>query len=191
MQNRSDNRSHTNVVETSNGGKMQSSQLMKLFENELKDIYWAEQALTKALPKMIRNATSKDLVKALEKHLSETEGHVRRVEQVFDLMGKKAVAKKCEGMEGLVKEAEIIMEGCEKGAMRDAGIISGAQKVEHYEIASYGTICQFAETLGLTNATRLLQQSLNEEKAADDKLTEIAVTAVNLHAAQKAKATGR
>jgi len=170
--------------ENSNGG-MQSSQLMKLFEEELKDIYWAEKALTKAIPKMVKNATSEDLIEALENHLAETEEHVKRAEQVFELLGKKATAKKCEAMEGLIQEAEEIMEECEEGSMCDAGIISAGQKVEHYEIASYGTLRQFAETLGLDDAVELLQETLDEEKAADEKLTEVAVSAVNIQADQE------
>ncbi len=162
---------------------MQSSQLMKLFEEELKDIYWAEKALTKAIPKMIKNATSEELIEALENHLTETKTQIERVEQVFGVIGKKATAKKCEAMAGLIKEAEGIMEECEEGAMCDAGIISAGQKVEHYEIASYGTLRQFAETLGLDNAVELLKATLDEEKAADEKLTEVALSAVNIEAA--------
>jgi len=161
---------------------MPSSQLMQLFEEELKDIYWAEKALTKAIPKMIKNATSEELIEALENHLAETEEHVKRVEQVFEIAGKKATAKKCESMEGLLKEAESIMDECEEGAMCDAGIISAGQKIEHYEIASYGTLRQFAETLGLEDAVELLETTLDEEKAADEKLTEVAVSAVNVQA---------
>jgi len=168
-----------------NRSEMQSSQLMKLFEEELKDIYWAEKALTKAIPKMVKNATSAELIEALENHLLETEEQVKRVEQVFELTGKKAVAKKCEAMEGLIKEAEEIMEECEEGAMRDAGIISAGQKVEHYEIASYGTLRQFAETLGLADAAALLEETLNEEKVADEKLTEVAVSAINVEASEE------
>lgn len=164
---------------------MQSSQLMELFEDELKDIYWAEKALTKAIPKMIKNATSKELIDALTSHLAETEKQVTRVEQVFESFGKKAVAKKCEAMEGLINEAGDIMESCEEGAMCDAGIIAAAQKVEHYEIASYGTLRQFAETLGLTEAVSLLEATLNEEKAADKKLSEVATDAINIEAAQE------
>ncbi len=164
---------------------MKSSQLMKLFEEELKDIYWAEKALTKAIPKMIKNATSKELIQALEDHLAETKEQVTRVEQVFEAIGKKATAKKCEAMEGLIKEAEAIMEECEDGPMCDAGIISAGQKVEHYEIASYGTLRQFAETLGLDEAAELLLTTLNEEKAADEKLTEVALSAVNIQASQE------
>lgn len=164
---------------------MQSSQLMKLFEDELKDIYWAEKALMKAIPKMIKNATAPELIEALTSHLEETENQVTRLEQVFESIEKKAVAKKCEAMEGLIKEAGEIMESCEPGAMCDAGIISAGQKVEHYEIATYGTLRQFAETLGLTEAATLLEATLNEEKAADEKLSEVATGAINIEAAEE------
>ncbi|MBL7919667.1 MAG: ferritin-like domain-containing protein [Bacteroidia bacterium] len=162
---------------------MDESKLMELFEDELKDIYWAEKALTKAIPKMIKNATSPDLIEALENHLTETEEQVKKVEQVFETIGKKAVAKKCEAMAGLTKEAEEIMKDTDKGAMRDAGIISAAQKVEHYEIASYGTLRTFAVTLGLENAVGILEEILEEEKGADGKLSEIAESTINVQAA--------
>lgn len=171
--------------DNSNTSSMQSSQLMKLFEEELKDIYWAEKALLKAIPKMIKNASSEDLIDALENHLEETEEQVVRVEQVFEILGKKPTAKKCEAMEGLIKEAVSIMEECEEGAMCDAGIISAGQKIEHYEIASYGTLCQFAETLNLDEAVLLLEATLEEEKAADEKLSEVATTAINMEAAHQ------
>lgn len=151
----------------------------KLFEDELKDIYWAEKALTKAIPKMIKKATSEDLIEALEDHLEVTKGHVERCEKAFELLGKTASAKKCEAMAGLTKEAEEIMESAEEGMVRDAGIISAAQKVEHYEIASYGTLCAFAKTLGEDEVADLLEQTLNEEKEANDKLTEIAESFIN------------
>src|ERR1700712_5336819 len=137
--------------------------LRDLFEDELKDIYWAEKALTKALPKMAKNATSEELVTALTEHLEVTKGHVARLEEGFKILGKAARAKKCEAMAGLVKEAEEIMESTEEGVVRDAGIISAAQKVEHYEIASYGTLCSFAKTLGEDEIASLLQQTLDEE----------------------------
>lgn len=177
-------------VDASRSGEMiadrgiHSSQLMELFEDELKDIYWAEKELTKEIPKMIKKATSQDLVDALESHLAQTIEQVKRVEHVFEILGKKATAKKCEAMEGLFKEGKEIMEECEEGAMRDAGIISAAQKIEHYEIASYGTLRQFAQTLRISNAAELLEQTLKEEKAADEKLSRIAVTAVNMQAAR-------
>lgn len=163
---------------------MKSSQLMQLFEDGLKDIYFAEKALTKAIPKMIENATSDELVKALTNHLAETENQILRLEAVFESINRKPEAVKCEAMTGLIKEAIEIMEECEEGSMRDAGIIAAAQKVEHYEIATYGTLRQFAETLGLTEATTLLKETLDEEKAADVKLTEVATEAINLEAAE-------
>lgn len=172
-------------------GSMETSQLMKLFEMELKDIYWAEKALTKAIPKMIKNATSRELVAALENHLKETKAQVLRVEEVFGLIDMKPVAKKCDAMEGLIKEAEAIMEECEAGAMCDAGIISAAQKVEHYEIASYGTLRQFAETLELSKVATLFEQTLDEEKAADEKLSDVAVSAINVEAAEQEEVSSR
>ena len=147
--------------------------LRELFVDGLKDIYWAEKALTKALPKMIKNASAEELTEALTNHLGETEGQVTRLEDVFASIDEKAVAKKCEAMAGLIKEAEEIMEECEEGGMCDAGIIAAGQKVEHYEIATYGTLRAFAEILGYEEAAGLLQETLDEEKAADEKLTEV------------------
>lgn len=153
--------------------------LQDLFEMELKDIYWAEKALTKAIPKMINKATSQELVKALEDHLAVTERQVGRVEQVFEMMDIPPKAVKCEGISGIIKEGEEIMKEAEKGKPRDAGIIAAAQKVEHYEIASYGTLCSFAKTLGMDKEAELLSQTLSEEKEADSKLSEIAESFVN------------
>lgn len=158
--------------------------LTELFEDSLKDIYWAEKALTKVLPKMAKNATSADLIEALNAHLTETEEHVIRLEKVFELIGKKATAKKCDAMDGLIEEGKGILEETELGVVRDAGIIAASQKIEHYEIATYGTLRQFAETLGFEEAAALLEQTLDEEKGADKKLTEVAVNAVNLEAAE-------
>ncbi|MEO6905070.1 MAG: ferritin-like domain-containing protein [Ginsengibacter sp.] len=158
--------------------------LKDLFVDELKDIYWAEKALTKAIPKMIKKATSQELISALEDHLQVTKGHVERCEKVFDILGMPARAKKCEAMEGLTKEAEEIMESTEEGVVRDAGIISAAQKVEHYEIATYGTLCAFAKTLGENEIADLLQKTLKEEREADDTLTQVAESSVNEEAMQ-------
>jgi|GEM_PF-93944 len=163
---------------------IEESKLMKLFEDSLKDIYWAEKALTKALPRLAKKATSEDLKDAIEGHLKETEGHVQKVEQTFDVIGKKAVAKKCEAMDGLIKEGDVIMKETEDGAMRDAGIIAAAQKVEHYEIATYGTLKTYAHILGLDGAASLLEEILDEEKAADKKLTEVAES-VNLQVVEE------
>jgi len=158
--------------------------LRDLFVNELKDIYWAEKELTKAIPKMIKNATSEELVEALTDHLEETKTHVTRLEEVFASIEEKVVAKKCEAMEGLTKEAGEIMEATEKGVVRDAGIILAGQKVEHYEIATYGTLASFARTLGEDEAASLLEETLNEEKAADEKLSEISYS-INVDAADE------
>ncbi|MBE0390920.1 ferritin-like domain-containing protein [Flavobacterium sp. PL002] len=158
--------------------------LTELFVDGLKDIYWAEKALTKALPKMMKNATSKELIKAIESHLKETEDQIEKVEQVFKIIGEKAVAKKCDAMDGLIKEGESILEETELGVVRDAGIIAASQKIEHYEIATYGTLRQFAETLGHKKAAQILESILEQEKAADVKLTVIAVDAINLEAAE-------
>lgn len=157
--------------------------LKELFIDSLKDIYWAEKALTKALPKMAKNATSDNLKLALEDHLVVTQEQVSRLEQVFEIIGKKAAAKKCEAMEGLIKEGESIMEETQPGAVRDAGIIAASQKIEHYEIATYGTLCAFAKTLGEDEAVQLLEMTLAEEKEADVTLTEAAYNTINFDAA--------
>ena len=159
--------------------------LRELFVDSLKDIYWAEKALIKALPKMAKNATSENLVKALKDHLAVTEEQAARLEKVFSLIGEKAAAKKCDAMEGLIKEGESIMEETEKGPVRDAGIIAASQKIEHYEIASYGTLAAFAVTLGEDDAVLLLEKTLAEEKEADTLLTEAAYNTINFDAAEE------
>jgi len=159
--------------------------LRELFIDSLKDIYWAEKALTKALPKMAKNATSENLITAINEHLTVTEGQVERLEQVFEILGEKASAKKCDAMEGLIKEGESIMEETQEGSVRDAGIISASQKIEHYEIASYGTLAAFALTLNEEEAAALLQQTLEEEKEADTILTEAAYNTINFDATEE------
>ena len=160
--------------------------LEKFMHDSLKDIYWAEKHLTKAIPKMIKAATNETLISALEEHLEVTEGHVSRLEEVFELFGKKAQAKKCEAMEGLTKEAESIIEETEEGtSTRDVGIIMAAQKVEHYEIATYGGLTQLAKTMGLMEIANLLGQTLEEEKEADEGLTSIAENNINLQAEEE------
>lgn len=156
--------------------------LRDLFVDSLKDIYWAEKALTEALPKMAKNATTPNLVKAINDHLGVTIGQVARLEQVFASLGEKAVAKKCDAMEGLMKEGEGILEGTEPGPVRDAGIIAASQKIEHYEIATYGTLAAFARTLGEDEAASLLEQTLAEEKEADVTLTKAAYHTINFDA---------
>ena len=152
--------------------------LHEFFVDGLQDIYYAEKALTKAIPKMIKNSTSPDLIQALTNHLEETQGQVTRLESVFESIDEKAKVKKCDAIDGLIKEAEGIMTDTEKGIMRDAGIIAAGQKVEHYEIATYGTLAAYAGFLGLEEAKSLLAESLAEEKAADEKLTEVTPSAL-------------
>jgi ferritin-like metal-binding protein YciE len=160
--------------------------LLEFFKDEIKDIYWAEKHLTKALPKMKKAATSEELTNAIGEHLEVTKTHVARLEQVFELLGEKPKAKKCEAMEGISKEGESIIEDTEEGtATRDVGIIMASQKVEHYEIATYGGLKQLATTLGLSDIADLLEQTLNEEKEADETLTGIAENNINYEAASE------
>ncbi len=163
-----------------NNAPIEESGLKNLFKDELKDIYWAEKHLAKALPKMAKGATSTELKTSIEQHLAETENQISRLEQVFEIIGVKAAGKKCEAMEGLVEEGKTMLEETEDGSMtRDAAIISSAQKIEHYEIASYGTLKTLANTLGIPEAANLLEQTLEEEKNTDVKLTQIAESFVN------------
>ncbi len=155
---------------------MKLESMRELLLDELQDLYSAEQQITKALPKMAKTSSSSQLKQAFESHLKETEGHVERLEKIFDLIEEKSKAKMCEGMKGLLKEGdERIKEGGEPEVV-DAGLISAAQRVEHYEIAAYGSARTFAEMLNETEVADLLEQTLEEEKAADQKLTKIAGT---------------
>ena len=154
-----------------------------LFLDTLKDIYYAEKQIVKALPKMAKAATSPDLKAGFEKHLEETEGHIDRLEQVFDILGKPARGKTCDAILGILEEGKSIMDEFKDTIALDAGLISAAQAVEHYEIARYGTLATWAEQLGLSDAARLLKQTLGEEEATDKKLSELATTEVNLKAA--------
>ncbi len=148
--------------------------LQELYVDELKDLYNAENQLVKALPKMAKAASSEKLRAGFEEHLEQTKGHVSRLEQIFESLGESPKGKKCKGMEGLVEEgSEIIDEDLEDG-VKDAGLIGAAQRVEHYEIAAYGTVKAFAETLGHSEHASLLEQTLEEEKETDEKLTELA-----------------
>lgn len=157
--------------------------LRELFEDQLKDIYWAEKALLKFVPKTVGKVSSQELVDSLNDHLEITKQQVTRLENVFEILGSKAKAEKCDAMEGLMKEAEDIIDSTE-GAVRDAGIIGAVQKVEHYEIASYGTLRSFANTLGEYEAASLLEETLNEEKEADALLTELAESLINIEASE-------
>lgn len=159
--------------------------LRELFIDELKDIIYAERALTKALPKMAKNASNPNLVSAIEEHIAVTEQQVERLVKIFGLLGESDRGKKCDAMEGLIKEGESIIEETQPGPVRDAGIISASQKIEHYEIASYGTLAAFAKTLGEDEVAALLEETLNEEKEADKLLTESAYNNINFEAADE------
>jgi ferritin-like metal-binding protein YciE len=179
------NSSTSKSKKSTGSSNMQNEETMlrELFVEELKDIYWAEKHLTKALPKMRKAATSEELAGAFEEHLAVTEKQIERVEQVFELLDMTPRAKKCEAMDGLVKEAQNIIEEMPKGsAVIDAGLIIAGQKVEHYEIAAYGSLVQLAKTMGENEIADLLQQTLDEEKQADQLLTELAVSGINITA---------
>jgi ferritin-like metal-binding protein YciE len=148
--------------------------LQGLYLDELRDIYSAERQLTKALPKMAKATTSEELRNGFTEHLEQTRGHVARLEEIFEALGERATGKKCAGMEGLIEEGSEVMGEDFTGDVRDAALIAAAQRVEHYEIAAYGTVCAFAGLLGESEHVSLLQQTLNEEKHIDKKLTELA-----------------
>jgi ferritin-like metal-binding protein YciE len=148
--------------------------LRELYIEELKDLYNAENQLVKALPKMAKAASSDELRQGFEEHLEQTRGHVQRLEEIFQALGESPKGKKCKGMEGLVEEGSEVMKEDFDGALMDAAIIGAAQRVEHYEIAAYGTVCAFAEQLGETEQNSLLNETLEEEKETDEKLTQLA-----------------
>lgn len=166
--------------------KQNQTMLEELLLEELRDIYWAEQHLVKALPKMQEASTSEELAAAFEEHLTVTEEQIARLEEVFELLGQKATGKKCEAMAGLVEEAESIIKDTEEGsATRDVALIIAAQKVEHYEIAAYGSLATLAKTLGRDEVANLLAETLEEEKETDELLTEIAENNINMVAAME------
>jgi ferritin-like metal-binding protein YciE len=162
---------------------MTEKDLNALFLDTLKDIYYAEKQIYKALPKMAKAAASDKLRAAFEKHQSETEGQIERLEKVFEILGKAARGKKCDAIEGILEEGKEIMDEYRGEPALDAGLLAAAQAVEHYEISRYGTLKTWATKLGLKDAARLLEQTLTEEKKTDDMLTQIAETAVNAEAA--------
>jgi ferritin-like metal-binding protein YciE len=153
---------------------MEHQALKQLYIDELKDLYDAENRLVKALPKLAKAATSQKLRSGFEEHLEQTRGHVDRLEEIFEALGEKASGKKCAGMMGLIKEGEEMMEEDFAGDVMDAALISAAQRVEHYEIAAYGCVSTWAELLGESEASALLEKTLEEEKEADQKLTQLA-----------------
>jgi ferritin-like metal-binding protein YciE len=157
-----------------------------LLVDELRDLYHAEKQLVRALPKMAKKVKSDELRQAFELHLEETKGQVERLDQVFQQLDARASGKRCEAMEGLIEEAKEMMDEITTPEVLDAAMIAAAQKVEHYEIASYGSVCALAEALGQNEAAKLLEETLNEEKATDQKLNQIALTSVNQTALQTA-----
>jgi len=163
---------------------MEMSNLQDLLVENLKDLYSAENQILKALPKAAKKVENDQLRMALEEHVEQTRGHVERLEQVLSKMGEKGGGKKCHGMEGLLEEAKELLGEDAEPEVLDAGLIVDCQKVEHYEIAGYGSAVTFAKLLGNDEAARLLSQTLDEEKAADQKLTAIAESSINLEAAQ-------
>ena len=157
--------------------------LEDLFLIGLKDIYYAEKQILRALPKMAKAAESDELREAFEKHRGETEGQVKRLEQVFEMIGKKASGKTCEAIQGIIEEGNEVMQDFAESEALDAGLVAAAQSVEHYEISRYGTLRTWAQELGIKNAVKLLEQTLEEEKKTDELLTEIAEARVNQKAA--------
>lgn len=162
---------------------MSLDSLEKLFLEELKDVYNAEKQITRALPRMAKAAESPQLQQAFTKHLKETEGQIQRLERIFKELGQAARGKKCKGMEGLIEEGKEKLEEDSEPEVLDAALIASAQKVEHYEIAAYGCLRTYAELLGYSGAAQLLQQTLQEEEAADKKLTQLGESGINQAAA--------
>lgn len=181
------NRSAENGSQNGRGsGEAKDSKLEKFFLDQIKDIYYAEQKILKSLPKMKDAATTDELKNAFEEHLHQTEQHVRRLERAFRMLKQNAEGKKCEAIEGIAKEVDEIVESTEEGTMtRDAALIVAAQKVEHYEIATYGGLVQLAITMGLENVADILDKTLMEEEDTDRLLTDIAENDINLGAEQE------
>jgi ferritin-like metal-binding protein YciE len=162
---------------------MQMENLQDLMKEDLKDVLHAENQIIKALPKMIKSASNPQLQQAFQMHLEQTKGHVSRIEEVMGMMGMPVKGKTCKAMQGIIEEGKEVMGEDAEDDVMDAALIGAAQKVEHYEIATYGTLCTYAELLGLRDAKRLLGQNLEEEKQTDAKLTQLAESVINLEAA--------
>lgn len=176
----------TKASEQKNKAEKPGQEFREFFIDELKDILWAEKALLKALPKMQKAASGQELAASFESHLKETESQITTLEQVFELMGEKPKTKKCDAMEGLISETDSIISDTEKGsAIRDAGLILAAQKVEHYEIATYGTLAALADAMQEPKVAKLLRSILRDEKDSDKTLTVLALESVNEDASQE------
>lgn len=166
--------------------KNKEGKLREFFQDELKDIYWAEKKLVQTIPKLAKAATSDELQTAFTNHLVETKEHVSRLEEVFEILGEKAQAKKCDAMEGIIEEGSSIIEDTDEGtSTRDVGLILAGQKAEHYEISTYGGLFEIAKTLGLDSVAKLLATTLEEEKKADKVLTDLAKSGVNKKASEE------
>ena len=175
-----------NSAKATDKDKKDDNEFREFFIDELKDILWAEKAWLKALPKMRKAATGKELAESFDAHITETEEQISTLEQVFELMGEKPKTKKCDAMDGLLSETESIISDTEKGsAIRDAGLILAAQKVEHYEIATYGTLAAFADAMKETKVAKMLRSILKDEKKSDKALIALALDSVNEDAAKE------
>ncbi len=180
------------VNDNSDNGEEQESLLEKFFKDQLMDIYYAEQQIVKALPKMEEACTTEELKEAFNDHLHQTQKHVKRLEKAFTVMGEKPQGKKCEAIEGIIKESESIIKETKEGSMtRDAALIMAAQKVEHYEIATYGGLVQLAITIGQHEVADILDKTLMEEESTDQKLTDIAESYINIEAEEENKYSSR
>ena len=181
---------HIMATQTTSSPKAaQNSKLREFFIDQLKDIYWAEQKLVKTLPKLSEASHSPELRQAFDSHLTETKNHVSRIEQAFQLLKQKAEAKECPALKGIAEEGEEIIDETEENtSQRDVGLIFAGQKAEHYEIATYGALIQLAKDMGESEVANLLQQTLKEEKAADQKLTQLAESGINKSAAEELEA---
>ena len=167
--------------------RMNMDTLEKLFEETLRDIYYAEKQILKSLPKMAKKAGSTNLAAAFEEHIDQTEGQVERLEQIFEMLGKAPRGKRCPAIDGLAEEASEIMQEAKDDTVRDAGMLAAAQAVEHYEISRYGTLAAWADKLGMTEAVELLKATLEEEKLTDQKLSELAISEINIEAEEAAE----
>ncbi|HEX2969141.1 MAG TPA: ferritin-like domain-containing protein [Bacteroidales bacterium] len=165
--------------------KKETGLIHELFEHQLQDIYWAEKEIDKFMPKIVGQVTSNELKQVFQEHMKVTKGQIKRLDNIFEIIGSKAKGEKCDGMEGLIKEAEKIVQEAEQGIVRDAFIIGAVQKVEHYEMASYGTLKALATIIGEFEVASLLGETLEEEKDADMNLTEVAENLVNVEAASE------
>jgi ferritin-like metal-binding protein YciE len=168
--------------ESPNPERAAMNNLEQLFEETLRDIYYAEKAILKNLPKMAKKASSEDLAAAFDSHVDQTEVHVERLEKIFEMIGKAPRGKRCPAMDGLAEEAAEVMQEAKDDTVRDAGMLAAAQSVEHYEISRYGTLAAWAEKLGMSDAVKLLESTLQEEKDTDLKLSELAMSEINLEA---------